>query len=279
MLRGEFKFNQIMEAFYDVLKANASPPKILYFDIETSHAVAVVWGGHKQYVSHEQIVKDRKILSIGYMWDTDTMPTILRLDLDKHDLTKFDDDADKQMLIDFMKIYSQADLAVAHNGRRFDIARIRARLVKHKLPDIKPILFDDSYGICKDIGFTFHKLDFLGKSLGYGGKKDAKLKLWIDIIFNKSSKSLQELCTYMGRDVTLLRTVYRRLRKYGKSSLNQAVFYGIPSLCPFCGSSHVHSNGYKLTRRGKHKQYQCRECHKYSTVGTNEIKKPGTFNR
>lgn len=260
-------------------KVRKAAPKILYFDIETSHAIALVWGGHKQYVSHDQIVKDRKILTISYMWEKGSKPTVLLLDLNKHDLTKFDDDADKEMLIAFMKVYSTADLAIAHNGRRFDIARLRSRLVKHRLPDIAPVLFDDSYGICKDIDFTFHKLDFLGKSLNLGGKIEARLKLWIEIVWHKCEKSLKKMARYNAQDVILLRKVYRELRRYGRSALNQSIYYDEPNICPHCGSNELKLHQYKLTRRGKHKQYQCKECHKYCTVGTNEIKKPGRFTR
>ncbi len=45
--------------------------RVLYFDIETSPCLAYVWGCGKQYVGAQQIKKDRKILSIGYMFEGD----------------------------------------------------------------------------------------------------------------------------------------------------------------------------------------------------------------
>ncbi len=254
-------------------------PEILYFDIETSHCIAAVWGGGKQYVGHNQILKDRKLLTIAYMWENSLKPVVLKLDLKKHNLMKFDDDADKEMLKKFMKVYEQADLAVAHNGRSFDIARLRSRLAKHQLPDIKPILFDDSYGFCKNIDFTFHKLDFLGKTFDVGNKIETRLSLWTNIIWNKSKKALDEMARYNIQDVILLRKVYKKLKNYGGSNLNMAVFNEKPDCCPTCGGNRLQTRADRLRKAGRVTQFQCRDCGKYCTKATNKLYKASNYNR
>jgi uncharacterized protein YprB with RNaseH-like and TPR domain len=255
--------------------SETNEPKILYFDIETSPLLVYAWGLGKQYVGAKQVRKERKILSIGYMFETDKNVTILKMDMKKHDINTFDDDADKEMLIKFMKVYDTADLAVAHNGRRFDRARIRARLVKYRLPDIAPVLFDDSYGMTKDIDFTSHKLDYLGRYLGTGQKDEIDYSAWIRVM-EGSKKALDEMCAYMKTDVIRLKDAYIRLKPYSKSKLNLSTFKSDGSICPGCGSYDLSRWGYRYTTAGKYLSYKCNQCGKRCQDSKNLIKSGST---
>lgn len=252
-----------------MLKLNKKP-RILYFDIETSPLLVYAWGLGKQIIGIKQIKKERKILSIGYMFEGDKNVTILKMDMKKHDLNKFDDDADKEMLKKFMAVYSTADLAVAHNGRRFDRARIRARLVKYRLPDIAPVLFDDSYGMTKEIDFTSHKLDYLGRYLGTGQKDEIDYSAWTRVM-EGSSAALNEMCAYMKTDVVRLRAAYIRLKPYAKSKLNLSAFHSDGSICPSCGSNNIKKDGKRFTQSGQYQAYRCNSCGKYCQDGKNLI--------
>ncbi len=253
-------------------------PRILYFDIETSPALCYVWGLGKQIVGTQQLKKDRKVISIGYMFEGDKKVTILRMDLKKHKLNKFDDDADKEMLKKFMKVYETADLTVAHNGRRFDKARIRARLVKYGLPDIAPVLFDDSYTMTKSIDFTSHKLDYIGKYLGTGQKDHIGFEAWVGVM-EGSKKALDSMCNYMKTDVIRLRDAYIKLKPYFKSNLNLTVFHGKGDICPGCSSTRINKKAFAFTRTGKYQRYLCRDCGKRFQDGKNLIKKSSEFYR
>ncbi len=237
----------------------------LYFDIETSHNAALIFGGGKQYVGSSQIMKERKIFSICYMYGRDKKPTVLTMDLKKHnghDMRVFDDDADKAMIIKFMKEAAKATILVAHNGRRFDIARIRARLVKYGLPDMPPILFDDSYTFAKNIGFTFHQLDYLGRCLEVGRKIHTDISYWTKIMVGtpaEQKKYLGKMATYNAQDVILLRSVYRKLRPYCKSQLNLAALHGDINMCPACGGK-VRKDGFKLRGTRRIQQVECSSC-------------------
>lgn len=243
-------------------------PRILYFDIETSPLLVYAWGLGKQYVGAKQVKKERKVISIGYMFEGDKKVTILKMDMTKHDLNKFDDNADKEMLKRFMKVYETADLAIAHNGRRFDRARIRARLVKYRLPDIAPVLFDDSYSMTKDIDFTSHKLDYLGKYLGTGQKDEIDYSVWTQVM-EGSRTALKKMCSYMSTDVIRLRAAYIRLKPYAKSKLNLGAFYSDGSICPGCGSRSLTKWGSRTTQTGKYQQYKCSGCGKFCQDGKN----------
>lgn len=252
---------------------------ILYFDIETSHCLAYVWGCGKQYVSANQIKKERKILSICYMWEGETKVHALKFDLKKHKINSFDDDADKQMLIDFMKVYNKASLVVAHNGRKFDISRMRARLVKYGLPDIPITLVDDSYTISKHIDFTSHKLDYIGKYLGVGRKGRTDLDLWIRIM-EGDKKALDSMVAYNKQDVLLLAEIYRKVRPYVKSKLNLSVTRNAPNGCPSCGSTNLkHKDWVFKSPLMKKERVICQDCGKQSVYGHNLVKDTANYLR
>lgn len=248
---------------------NKSKEKTLYFDIETSHCLAYVWGCGKQYVGANQIKKDRKIISICYMFEGDKQVSVLKMNMKKHKINQFDDDADREMLVKFSKVYLQADMAIAHNGRRFDVARIRARLVKYGLPDISSTLFMDSYTMCKNIDFTSHKLDFLGKYLSTGQKDKVDLNLWIRVM-EGDAQALDQMCRYNATDVKRLRSAYLKLKPYCKSTLNLAVVRNDMNICPSCGGKLI-KDGFRYRLLRQVQQFQCQACKKKCTNGVNML--------
>lgn len=252
-------------------------PKVLYFDLETSPCIVETWGTGKQYIGAEQIRKERKVFCICYKWAQDKKVHRITMDMSKHDLDLFDDDADKEMLIKFSEIYNSADIAVAHNGRAFDLARVRARLVKYGLPDLAPILFDDSYVFSKDKDFTSHKLDYLCRYLNLKGKTSTSRKLWSQVM-DGSKKALKQMVDYCSNDVVILEQMYLKLKPYCKSKLNLAVFYEDSRLCPSCGGE-LKESGHAYTTTSKKKRYRCKECGSWFRSGKNLIEKPGEYPR
>ena len=254
-------------------------PKVLYFDIETSPCIVYVWGCGKQFVGIKQIKKERKIISIGYVFNDDKNVRVLKMDLDKHNINRFDDNADKEMLRKFVEVYNSANLVVAHNGRRFDRARIRARLVKYGLPDLDMnIPFDDSYTMTKEIDFTSHKLDHLGRYLDTGQKDQIDYSVWTKIM-EGSKKALNEMCSYMITDVVRLRDAYKKLKPYAKSRLNLSAFHNKAEMCPNCGSNNFKKDSIRYTNSGQYQSYKCKECGKRFQDGRNLISQSSKIKR
>src|SRR5574343_927607 len=109
---------------------NEGKPDILYFDIETTPTISAIWRPGKEHVSYEQVLKRSQVMSISWAWN-DTKVRAAHFDLDKYDWYAKDDDADFRLLKMFQEIASKATVVVAHNGKKFDWAVLRARLIKY----------------------------------------------------------------------------------------------------------------------------------------------------
>jgi uncharacterized protein YprB with RNaseH-like and TPR domain len=242
-------------------------PRILFFDIESTPNLAFIWGLGKQHVGYEQIAKERKISCISYKFSDEKEVKSLKMNMDQHDINLYDDEADKEMLIEFSKIYATADLAVAHNGISFDIGTIRARLLKHGLTDITPIVFDDTYIKSKSLRTNSHKLDYLSRYLNIGTKAAHPYSLWTRIMLG-DKKALKETVKYCEQDVKLLEKVYNKLLPFFKSNLSRAVFGEDPTKCANCGGK-LQKNGFKLTHSVKRQRFQCSKCGRYHIGGKN----------
>lgn len=246
-------------------------PRILFLDIETTPNLMFMWRLGKQYATYDNIHKERKVSCICYKWAGEKKIHSLEMNMLLHDLTKHDDEADKKMLESFCKVYQDADLAVAHNGIKFDISFIRSRLVKYKLPDIAPVVLDDTYLASKGIGFNSHKLDYLSQYLGIGKKSPHPYQLWVDVM-RGSDEALIKTVDYCKQDVRLLEKVYEKLLPYIKTKLNRAVFSRDRKLCPSCGVDALISKGNRVTLAlGTRKRMQCSSCGKCCTIGSTPL--------
>jgi len=254
--------------------------KTLYFDIETTGMILFGYRLGKQHIAHDQILKRSQVMCISWAWGDGKVQNAV-FDRDKFDWFKKDDDADYELLKNFVNMAMDADVVIGHNGKNFDVAELRSRLIKHKLPDFQPTLIDDTYLMTKNIGFVSHKLDDLGDYLGVGKKMEHGhgVEWWVEIL-RGNKKILAEMCKYCSIDVARLRGIYKELKPYIGSNLNLAIFYSRPDMCPNCGSTRTPIiRHYKYTKAGKFPQFQCHDCNKYYPTGKNQIKAPSQYRR
>lgn len=259
-------------------------PSILFFDIETTpHILAGFTIQGKQSISYKQILKYPEVLCISWAWNDGKVQHSVA-DLSKYDWYEKNGTGDFKIVKDFVEMANKATYVVAHNGKQFDIAFLRNRVVKYKLPDFSPLLIDDTYLSTKDIKFSTHKLDGMGEYLGHGNKAEHGdgYEWWIDIM-RGDKNILKRMVHYCDVDVVRLRDIYKHVAPYINSQFNPTVFYERPDACPnpLCGQSSrpLIIRGYYNTRAGKFPKFQCPVCGKYARKGTNMLKKPGNYNR
>lgn len=230
--------------------------KRLFFDIETSYVIFRGWRTGEQYVSHDNIITDKKIICICYKWQYED---------EVHELRWTDRQDDKQMIKDFIKVLGQADEIIGHNGDRFDIKEIRTRAIQQGVlmfPKYRTL--DTLKKARKYFNFHSNKLDYLGQVLNVGRKLDHEgFKMWVDIVEGKSKSQLNKMVEYCKQDVILLEDVFHVMSPYIDHNTNFAVLTGGKKWqCPECGSKNVSLHHTDTTAMGYIKRYMKCKCKK-----------------
>jgi len=239
-------------------------PKILCWDIETSYYVHTSW---TKWTPGMKLVKEKSIICIAYKWLGEKQTHVISIGDDKK---RFAEDPfdDKYVIEKFQEVINQADLAVAHNGDKFDMKFFNSRLLKHGLNPILVKTYDTLKGAKRFFSFHSNRLGEIAKYLGVSKKTRTEMSWWDDILFKNCKKSLKLMEDYCKQDVVVLEDVYKKLLPFiqtGHPTYNALT--GIPkdiNLCPSCGSQHFVKDGYKVLMTGKYSRYQCQDCgHKF----------------
>jgi len=249
-------------------------PVIMFFDIESTMGQYWAFRLGEQKLTWNQIKKEPVVCVICWSINDGKVQSST-FDLSKYDPTSYDDDSDKEMISKFVEIANQADLLVAHNGKSFDVAFLRGRILKHKLPDLTPRMIDDTYLQTKAIKTSSHTLDYLLRFLGIGKKVQHRgMDMWMDVGVG-DAKALKEMVKYCAGDIVGLRNLYNYVKPYIQSELNLSIFHQNPDMCPKCGtksSLRIH-DGHRQSSLDVRVQYRCTNCGRYSTFGSNLISK------
>ena len=213
------------------------------YDIESSPNIGTFWRpGYKIRISHDNIIQERKVICI--CWTTVGSDEVYYLNWDQ-------DQNDKDMLEEFADVLNNCDIAVAHNGDRFDLPWLKGRLCKLEIPVDPWLKTIDTLKWAKKMGFNSNRLDYLGQYLLGYGKTETSYGMWKDILLNNDRDVLQEMVDYCINDVVLLEEVYERLAPFNRPNFNKATLTGGEKwMCPYTGSADVHSKGKRTTAAG-----------------------------
>lgn len=237
-----------------------SQAKVLIYDIETSlQLVSVFQLQHNDYIDPDSIVQERHVISICYKWLGERKIHAISLLDDPRRFSKNPHD-DAYVVTEFHKVLAEADCTVAHNGDQFDQKYLKTRMLVHKLPALPPTTSIDTYKLAKQhFLFNSNRLDYLGKLLGFGGKKPTPKGLWMQVL-KADPAAIKTMVEYNKRDVDLLEKVFLKLRPYAANYVNRQLF-GQTAGCPRCGSTHVQSRGTHKAISRTYRRFQCQKCH------------------
>jgi hypothetical protein len=235
--------------------------KRLIWDIEVSPNVVLAFrAGYDQNINHDAIILERKVICIGYKWESEDNTYLLVWDKNQDD---------KELLRKFLAVANKADELIAHYGDKFDLPWFRGRCLIHGFEPLPPYkTVDTKAWASKYFNFNSNKLDYLGSVLGYGKKDKMEFDDWKKILIGKCDKSLKKMCDYCVRDVGLLELVYLRLQPYMKPKTHAGVFFGHDKWsCSHCGSLDVTKSKTRVTANGtRQHQMLCSSCNSYSTI-------------
>lgn len=209
---------------------------------------------------YEQDVIERiqtfSILSVAYKWLGGVTKVIA-----------CDHQSERSLLLKLKKLLNEADVVIAHNGDAFDIRKINARFIVHKISPPSQYRTIDTKKEAKKIAyFDSNSLNNLGIDMGEGEKmKHRGFDMWKGAM-NGVQKDWDDMKRYNKRDVDLLERVYLRLRPW--IATRQSRSDG--KQCPKCHSDNVQFSGYIKTLTTRLRRVRCMACGGWSTAKSTE---------
>lgn len=231
-------------------------PKILFADIETRPVRFHGWRTGKTVLSHSQIVEGDKfdIICIAYKWEGAKKTHILHWGLEEQN--------SENMIQEFGKVVEDADVVIGHNWDAFDKKQINTQRLMHSLPPISWPTSEDTLKLMRrQFYFTSFKLDYLAKTLLGVGKNPMTLQDWLDVTYKKCPKAFNKMLKYCKKDVEILESVWKKVYTHLDIPANRSlIMHGHKAACPYCGSFHTISKGYRTTKSGRYQRLQCESC-------------------
>lgn len=228
--------------------------RILILDIETAPNIAYVWGAWKQNVGQNQWVKKSHIMSFAAKWLHE-----------EHVMYEENRKADDSKIVYSMySLLDEADIVVAHNGRKFDIPIIIGRGVVHGYTPPSPYYVVDTLDVARrELRMQSNSLASLCEDLGLskkgGHKKYPGFELWLGCLRGEE-EAWKEMGLYNIQDVMSLEELYLRLRPYMRNHPHVGRF-SEEVTCPKCGGTHLQWRGYAHSRAGlTYRRFQCQSC-------------------
>lgn len=247
-------------------------PNVLVLDIETAPILANVWRLFKENVGLNQIREDWYIMSWAAKWlgsDEVYYQDVRDCGLD-----------DKGILQQLWVLLDKADWVITHNGDRFDLPKIRARMLIQGLTPFSPVKSIDTCKAAKKaFGFTSNKLEYLSNKLCPEHQKSSHSKfpgfnLWKECI-KGNTEAWDEMRDYNIDDVYALESLYFKLRPWIPSHPNFSLYTkDVETHCNCCGSEDMeewHTKAY--TNLSEFTLYRCNDCGTFKRGRTNNLTK------
>lgn len=235
-------------------------PKIILWDIETTHNIIAKFNLREEYINFENILQERYVVTASWkeLGKRHVDGVSVLDDPTRYAKTPHDD---YHVLKTLHDVLSKADIIVAHNGDAYDIKFTEGRMLKHGFSPLPPIRSIDTLKTAKKrFLFNSNRLDYLGQFLGLGRKKDTPKGLWLKVLKAgpDAPDAIRTMLAYNKQDVRLLEGVFNKLRPYMDDHINGHLFGG--KGCPRCGSTHIHMRGFQRSITRAYQRFQCLDC-------------------
>jgi hypothetical protein len=237
-------------------------PKIGLIDIETAPLNADVWALFDQNVGLNQINVEWSILSFCFKELHAPKRDVLYMD------TQGNPRDDSGLLPVLWQIMHEFDFLIAQNGKRFDMRKIRARLILNGFEPPSPVKVMDTMLMArKAAAFTSNKLEWLSTYLSSVQKSKHKdfpgHELWAECL-KDNAKAWASMRRYNIPDVLSMEQVYLNLRPWASEHNIAAYTDHEDRVCPICLSHDLTQDGHYFTGVSQYNRYRCNGCGAWS---------------
>ena len=241
--------------------------RILILDIETAPNIAYVWGAWKQNIGQNQWKEKMHIMSFAAKW--------LNEEEVIYEENRTSDDS--QLVGKLFTLLDQADIVVAHNGKRFDLPTILGRGLVNGFPPPSPYWVVDTLLVArKEFRFVSNTLAALTKEMGVKQKSQHKkfpgFELWLECL-RGNDEAWEEMKDYNIDDILSLEELYLKMRPFIRNHPNvvRTVKNQEDVCCSKCGSSSIQYRGYYFSKMGiPYRRFRCNDCGGWGRLQTTE---------
>ena len=272
----DVSIEDVIEArkIYHREKKKIKKANILIFDIETAPLRAYVWSRWKQNIYLEQTISEWFMICWSAKWldSEEVFSECLTPD-------EIKEEKDNRIVKQLWSLIDQADIVIAHNGKRFDVPKINSRFIMAGLPPTSTYIQIDTREVAaKQFGFSSNKLDALAGYFNIEHKDGTNFELWADCM-KGNQEALDYMESYNRKDVVILEKVYLKLRPWIKNHPNIGLYQEKDNMvCPTCGSKDLKEDGsFYYTSANKYKIMRC-SCGAISRMGNTSYPKDKTKN-
>lgn len=233
-------------------------PKILTADIETLPLQTYNWSLWDEPRALDRLVKDWACFSAAGKWMHEKK--VMYKDT-QHEAQASDD---KELMMWLRELLDEADIVVGQNVQKFDMRKIRARMIFHGLKPFREPAIVDTMLMAREVGaFTSNKLEYLSTLTDEQKSKHSKypgFALWLGIMANEPG-AWRECKVYNKQDVVSTEKLYLLLRPWARRLPNLAQYYaGDEARCPRCGSTHLIATDILHRGVSTYQAYACGDC-------------------
>jgi uncharacterized protein YprB with RNaseH-like and TPR domain len=199
-------------------------------------------------IGAEQIIEPGRTICVGAKWLGDK----------KVMFVSDWEDGREAMLATLHAMIEEADAVVTYNGDKFDLPTLNGEFMQEQMTPMAPAASIDVYKTVRTFKLHIHKLGYVGPLLQIGKKVAHEgFGLWLAVM-RGDNKARGRMKRYCIQDVRLLEKLYLRVRPFIKN--HPHLGDQTPGACPSCGSTHVHSKGFRRTRCFRVQRFQCQDC-------------------
>lgn len=240
-----------------------SGPRILIVDIETKYMLLEGWGLFNQNFSVDQIGEDWTIISYSAKW----------FDSDEVMYSDVTEKTEDDILKELHNLLNEADFIIAHNGRRFDLKKIKSRMIARGFKPFSPVRVIDTLEIAKqEFAFTSNKLLYLTRLLCKRTQKSDHGQFAGHLLWKEFCKgnplAIQEMREYNIIDVVSLQELYEIMAPWSSKLPNFSVYYD-----EVVEEDLWEEDGFVYTNLGKYARYRNKETGQYRRGRTNLLSK------
>ena len=227
-------------------------PKILVWDTETSPSLAWVFRRWKENIQPNRVESESILLTTCWKWlgqKKVSSTAIPDFTLDPQD--------DEGVVRKTWEVLDECDIAVAHNGDRFDTPVVNSRFAFYGLPPPSGYLKIDTLKIARRVfRFPSNRLGALCDYLRLPHKKqESDFEMWRGCLKGDPG-SWRKMVSYCKDDVRSLEGLYLALRAWDDQHPNVSL-WDEDVTCPACGGSSLTRRGWAFTKTQKYRRYQC----------------------